>query len=259
MPQRPAGHCIFCDSTGVTKAHVFARSWTELFDEPNETREHEVVHRYTDPVTGEQHVMKRAKTFALIGRKVCGGCNSGWLNELEERVKPLMADFAADRPVVLGAEEQADLALWASVATLISMSMDPDAVDFADPALARTIHRTRRPTAGMDIWLGANSHGEMGWVGSHSLNISHAPEPGGAWGATITFGYAVIHVVCHEVPEERMRLKGDARRSLRRIWGTRQRVSWPPGVRLRPRDLSPLAIIIGEQSSFERAAPRKAA
>lgn len=259
MPHRPTGHCIFCDTSGVTKAHVYAESWTSLFDEPNETHEHEVVHRYTNPRTGEQHVTKRAKTFALKGRKACGECNSGWLRELEERVKPLMADFAANRPVVLSVEEQADLGLWASAAILIAMSMDPDAVDFADPALARTLYRTRRPTAGMDIWLGANSHGEMGRIGSHALNISPAPDLRGAWGATITFGYAIIHIICHDMPEQRMRLKQESRRSLRRIWGTQDRVAWPPKLRLRPRDLRPLAIIIGEQSSFERAAPRRAA
>jgi len=259
MPHRSPGRCIFCASTGVTKAHIFAKSWTGLFDEPNETREHEVVHRYVDPETGEQRVTKRAKTFALVSRKVCGTCNSGWLNELEGRVKPLMADFAANRPVLLSPSEQTDLALWASVATLIAMSMDPAAADFADPELARTIHRTRKPTVGMDIWLGANSHGEMGWFRSHSLNISPAPKRKGAWGATIAFGYAVIHLVCHDMPEQRMNLKRDARRSMRRVWGPQDRVVWPPKLRLGPRDLSPLAVIVGEQSSFERAAPRRAA
>ncbi len=250
---------MFCDATGVTKAHVFAKSWTGLFDEPNDTREHEVVHRYTSPSTGEQREMKRAKTFALISRKVCGTCNGGWLRELEERVKPLMAHFAAGTPVVLSADEQADLALWASVATLIAMSQDPDAAGFADPALARTLHRTRRPTAGMDIWLGANSHGEMGWFGSHTLKFPQAVEHEGAWGATVSFGHAVIHLVNHDLPDQRLRLKQEVRRSLRRIWAPQERVSWPPKLRLRPRDLSPLAIIVGEQSSLERAAPRRAA
>jgi hypothetical protein len=149
------------------------------------------VHRYTRPGTGEQRVMKRAKTFALKARKVCGTRNNRWLSELEERLKPVMADFAANRPAVLSPDEQTDPALWASVATLIAMSR----TDFADPALARTLHRTHRPTAGMDIWLGANSHGEMGWFGSRTLHIPHAPEHNRAWGATITFGFAVIHVV----------------------------------------------------------------
>jgi hypothetical protein len=250
---------MFCGAAGVTKAHVFAKSWTDLFDEPNDTRAHEVVHRYTDPSTGERRVLKRAKTFALMCRKVCGTCNSGWLNELEERVKHLMRDFAANTATVLGADEQADLALWATVAILIAMSMDPDAVDFADPALAPTLYRTRKPTAGIDIWLGANSHGEMAWIGSHTLNIAQAPEHEGAWGATITFGYAVLHIVCHDMPEQRMRLKKEARRSMRRIWGVQDRVAWPPRLRLQPRDLSPLAVIVCEQSSFERAVSRRAA
>lgn len=259
MSQQSRAYCMFCDAANVTKAHVFAKSWTALFDEPNDTREHEVVHRYADPVTGERRVMKRAKTFALMSRKVCGECNGGWLGELEERVKPLMAAFASNNPVILDAEQQTDLALWASVASLIAMSLDRDAVDFAHPEIAHEIHRTRKPTAGMDIWLGANSHGEMGWFGSHSLNLSHAPKHRGAWGATITFGYAVMHIVCHGLPNQRMRLKKDAHRSLRRIWGPRDRADWPPKLRLRAHDLSPLAMVVGEQCSFERAVPRKAA
>lgn len=112
----------------------------------------------------------------------------------------------------------------------------------------------------MDIWLGANAHGESGWFGSQSLNLRNvreAPEQG-AWGATITFGYAVIHIVCHDVPNQRIRLKGDAHRSLRRIWGTGDRVVWPPKLVMRPHDLSPLALIVTEQCSFERAVSRSA-
>ena len=249
---------MFCDAAGVTKAHVFAESWTSLFDEPSDAREHEVVHRYTDPVSGEQRVLKRANTFALKSRKVCGTCNSGWLRELEERVKPLMAAFATNIPIVLTRDEQADLALWATASSLIAMSLDPEAQAFADAELARRIYRDRRPRAGMDIWLGANAHGEMGWFGSHTLNISQAPEHRGAWGASITFGYAVIHLVCHDLPNQRMRLKGDAHRSLRRIWGTSERVAWPPRLIMHPHDLSPLAMVVGEQCSFERAVRRAA-
>jgi hypothetical protein len=246
---------MFCGATGVTKAHVFAKSWTSMFDEPNDTREHEVVHRYEDPATGERRVLKRAKTFALVSRKVCCACNSGWLSELEERVRPLMARFAANTPITLNAEEQADLALWSVAATLIAMSLDPTAVDFADPALARKVFRERCPPAGIDIWLGANSHGEMGWFGSHSLNLAPAPEQTSAWGATITFGYAVVHMVFHGLPQQRMRLRNDAARSLRRIWAPRDRVVWPPKLVMRPHDLTPLAVIVGQQSSFERPGP----
>jgi hypothetical protein len=258
MPSQIPGRCMFCDATGVTKAHVFAESWTGLFDKPSDTHGHEVVHRYVDPSTGTQREIKRAKTFALKSRKVCGKCNSGWLRQLEERIRPLMAAFAQNTSMILASNEQADLALWATAASLIAMSMDPEACGFAYPTLAPEINRTKRPTPGMDIWLGANAHGELAWFGSHSLNLRNvrdAPEHG-AWGATITFGYAVIHIVCHNVPNQRIRLKGDAHRSLRRIWGPRDRVAWPPKLVMRPHDLSPLALIVTEECSFERAVSR---
>jgi hypothetical protein len=244
---------MFCDALGVTKAHVFAQSWTKLFDEPNDTGEHEVVHRYTDPVTGDSRILKRAKTFAMWSRKVCGPCNGGWLRELEERVQPLMARFAANEPITLNSGEQEDLALWSVVSALIAMSNDPEAAGFADPAIAHEIYREKRPPDGMDVWLGANAHGEMGWFGSHSLNLANAPEQQGAWGATITFGYSVMHMVYHGLPNQRMRLRGTAVRSLRRIWTPSQHAFWPPKYVMRPHDLSPLALLIGEHSSFERA------
>lgn len=182
MAKQVFGICMFCGASGVTKAHVFAQSWTKLFDEPNDTREHEVVHRYTDPVSGETRVLKRAKSFAMWSRKVCGSCNGGWLRELEERVEPLMAHFAANQPVMLYRNEQADLALWSVAAALIAMSNDPEAAAFADPEVAHEIYREKRPPRGMDVWLGANAHGEMGWFASHSLHLTNAPEQSGAWG-----------------------------------------------------------------------------
>jgi hypothetical protein len=72
-----------------------------------------------------------------------------------------------------------------------------------------------------------------GLFGSHSLNLAPAPEQTGAWGATISFGYAVIHRVFHGLPNRRMRLRHDAQRSLRRIWGTRDCAVWPPRLIMR--------------------------
>jgi len=136
-----------CDTAGVTKAHVFAESWTGLCDEPDDTREHEVVHRYVDPSTGKQREIKRATTFALKSRKVCGTCNSGWLSQLEERVRSLMTAFAQNTPMILNNDEQADLALWATAASLIAMAMDPEARGFACPTLAQEIARSARQLA----------------------------------------------------------------------------------------------------------------
>lgn len=64
-------------------------------------------------------------------------------------------------------------------------------------------------------------------------------------------------MVFHGLPNQRMRLRAEAHRSLRRIWPTRDAVAWPPPLLLNRRDLSPLAVIVGEQGVFERAVTAK--
>jgi hypothetical protein len=54
-----------------------------------------------------------------------------------------------------------------------------------------------------------------------------------------------------------MRLRYDAHRSLRRIWATCDRTVWPPELIMRPHDLTPLAMVVGEQCSLERAVPAR--
>jgi hypothetical protein len=42
MAAQQQGRCIFCDGTGLSKAHVFARSWTKFFEDQADEREYEV-------------------------------------------------------------------------------------------------------------------------------------------------------------------------------------------------------------------------
>lgn len=126
---------MFCDAAGVTKAHLFAESWTTLFDEPDGTREHGVVLHRVDPATDARDELKRGTTFSWKARRVCQECNGGWLRELEERVRPVMGLFASNTAVALTASEQSDHSLWATASVLMAMRQDQDAVEFADPRL----------------------------------------------------------------------------------------------------------------------------
>jgi hypothetical protein len=254
MPARPPARCMFCDALGVTHAHIIAESFTKLFDDPDDPLEYEVVHEFTDPVTRDKREIKRARTFALTTRKVCGPCNSGWLNRLEDAVRPTMAAFARDTPVTLDAEEQDTLALWAAAATLGYLSKETeDEFRFASPELARELYETGRPQAGMQLWVGANSHGHLGWFGSHSLHLGHGPRRADLWGATLAFGFGVLHTVFHGLDDRRLRLHYDVHRSLRSICPAQPNVAWQPPLVMNPRDLSPLAILVEQSHTFTAA------
>jgi hypothetical protein len=244
---------MFCGSPGVTKAHVFARSFTTLFDDPDDPEEHEVRHDYVDPDTGERRVIKRARTFALTARRVCGNnCNSGWLRELEEEVRPIIEHIAWNKPLELDENQQAVLALWTICAVLISFEM-PTVIDehrFADPALANEVYAERRPPVGTQIWLGANPHGEMGWLGSRSLTVPGSTSNRRPFGMSLSFGYAILHTVYHGESDRLIRLHYHPHRALKQIWPPQRRVEWPPPLLIRPRDMSPLAYEIANNSAW---------
>lgn len=236
---------MYCQASGVTKAHVFAKSFTSLFDEPNDTREHEVRHDYTDPETGEKRVLKRARTFALQARKVCGTCNGGWLNVLEGDVREMLDHFARDESITLNAWQQERLALWTFCAVLHGLELTPrEDHRFASPELAHEVYARGCPPRGTQIWLGANTHGEMAWFGSHSLRLQPPIDDSRAFGSSISFGYGVMHTIFHGSPDRRLQFRYDLHRTLRQIWPVRGGVAWPPALRIPLRDLSPVALEI---------------
>jgi hypothetical protein len=62
-------------------------------------------------------------------RRVCQGCNGGWMSQLEAQAKPLLEPMFDGKPMTLGADEQAVLAAW-TVKTLMMLDLwrpDPKA------------------------------------------------------------------------------------------------------------------------------------
>jgi hypothetical protein len=244
--KQPRARCLFCDAEGVSKEHIFAKSLTDLFPGHGVVR-----HAYEPPEGGRPRPVKRAETFAYISRKFCRDCNSGWMQESDEAVRHLLAAFATNQAVKLSPAEQEALALWATKVALGFLSIEPEEYQFASSDQYHEVYRQRTPFAGSQVWLGANEHGEMGWAGSHSLLFQEQPpnqERG--FGVSVSFGYAVFHLMHHGRTDRRLRLRMEAHQALKQIWPAQEVVSWPPPLRIRPHDLEPLANIINANSTF---------
>lgn len=229
----------------MTKEHVWAKSLTNLFDGHGVVR-----HEYEHPDRRIETTVKRANTFALVSRKFCGACNSGWMREVDDAARPLLAAFAKDQPVTLGRREQEQLAFWTTKTLLALLTVEPEEFRFAPAERYREVHETRAPLTGSQVWLGANHHGDLAWGRSHSLTFASMPDQKEGFGASLSFGYAVMHVIYHGSSEWLLRLRYDAHRSLKQIWPIQREVEWPPALRMRPSDLTPLAGLINENSNF---------
>ena len=243
--------CVFCGGPHVTKTHVYARSYTQMFDDSD--REYLVRHERTDPATGQTTLLKRAGTFAHKPLAACQACNGGWMREMEDAVRPVLKGFAVGRFMLLDQREQEKLALWTVTAQLLHLQLEPEEYRFADADLAHEVYATRLPPAGTQVWLGANSHGEMGWFGAHSLTVEGQANVYPSWGASLSFGYANVHVMHHGFVDRQLRLTGQAHQLLTQIWPTRPAVRWPPHAVVAERDLEPLAYVISANSAFRAA------
>jgi hypothetical protein len=234
--------CWFCDADGVSTEHIFARSLADLFADHGTLR-----HGYEGP-DGHTSVI-RAMTFAYKTRRFCSTCNNTWMNELDQEARPLLAAFAENKPMSLDPSQQQLLALWTTKTLFAFLSRAREGYQFASRQLYHDLYDQQQPLSGTQVWVGANDHGDVAWHGSHSLTFHALPEQEHGFGGTISFGYGVLHLIYHGSPEHGLRLRFDAHRSLRQIWPRQvDVVEWPPLLRMSPRDLTPLAEEINNNS-----------
>jgi len=246
VPQ-PQGVCWYCGGTGLTKEHIFGKSLIDLFDGHGTVR-----HAYEHPELGIKPRIKRAESFAYISRKFCRECNGGWMREIDEAVRPLLAAFAVEEPLDIDREAQAILAAWVTKTVLGLLSIEPEEYRFATDAQYRDFHDAQKPWPGTQVWLGANDHGDLGWGRAHSLTFRDLPESDGGFGASLSFGYAVFHLIYHGSENHQLRLRYGAHRALKPIWPSQDDdVAWPGRFRIEGGpDLTHLPNLIGANSDF---------
>ena len=130
--------CIFCKSGGpLTREHVIAGWITDILNdmEPSDPTPKWGLH-YTAGGIVERNRRHPAGEPTVIVRTVCEACNSGWLSDLERRVKPVMEPMVRGRGVTLSMEQQIDVATWASKTVA--------ALEFHEPTTAVTKPEDRR-------------------------------------------------------------------------------------------------------------------
>lgn len=247
---QPRGCCFFCGAESVTKEHIWAKSLTKLFEGHGTIR-----HEYAHPEDGVETKVKRANTFAIYSRKVCRSCNGGWMRAADEAARPMLAACAQGHSFSLDAEEQEQLAFWATKTVLALLTVEPEEYRFARPEHYREVFESRAPLTGSQVWLGGNEHGHVAWARAHALNLGGELEDSHGFGASLSFGYGVLHLMYHGSDDYRLRLRFQAHQSLKQIWPTQESIEWPPRLLMRPADLTPLPKVINANSAWVPVEP----
>ncbi len=119
---KPAGKCVWCGRTGLTKGHVWADWLDRLMNFPENHGHFQTRDAFsrTDefaPIPQTQ-TQKQGSALSRKPRNTCGACNSGWMSRIENAVTPIAIPLILGKPCLIDTIGRWQLA---SVLCLISM------------------------------------------------------------------------------------------------------------------------------------------
>lgn len=146
-------NCLFCGAEGpLTKSHVIASQFITALPGTKEGSRFIEVRNDEYGNNRKTKVHESSKNPRENKPKVlCGKCNNSWMNEHEKKVKGLIVDLELGNNVTLTAQDQSDLALWATIAGAVR-----GALAFEDPVPiedAKLIRENDQLPEGYKVWL----------------------------------------------------------------------------------------------------------
>jgi hypothetical protein len=234
-----ARKCVFCRREGVTLEHVYAEWLAEVVPGEGEF----VVER--EPLLpaedDDRQTWSHPKLFTLTVRATCHDCNSGWMNRLEERVKPLLTPpIQGQRQTLHNGIQQLSVAAWAFKTALMLDCAQKKGLRHVPPQHYRYLYHFRHPPPNVHVWLLAYGIHEgddwhAAWIKRTRLTLH--TEFGDLKG--YSFAFSIGHLVCQvfgvlsaqefNVNRQTFRPDGSEVDFLRKVWPLGvEPVQWPP-------------------------------
>jgi hypothetical protein len=236
--------CIFCGQYKLASIEDVISKWVRYALDPTSTVS---IRAEASGATAQvQHLVVTLRDM------VCEECNTGWMHDLEEKVKPFVKPMLTNKHGVdLDVTRQRDLARWAVMKVLLlehcMRQQDPQLrvnAGYAPsgPELVWLMKETEPPPRSR-VWLGVFDAQNKFVVTSQARLLVSAPVPGGsdpvpAHMTTLTIGCVLLQVFTTDfvLAEARSLPEYDAdppwpySQALARIWPLKQPVvNWPPG------------------------------
>ena len=233
--------CMFCGSTKnkLTQQHLFADRFRESFNGV-------VTNGRTTMLTGDELIASfPSKPFTHTIGGVCCRCNGVWLNDIENKVFPVIEPMMArDEGMSLTPAMQRALANWA-VETVLILDRAYSGDRRVPDSEYKAFYSKTQPLKNHVVWIGRTEltaehliYLSMGRIIRLTLKRDEALKKRlfdsaalGNWNYVTTFciGFVVLQVVGFAIPET-VPLVMDERHqaTMRRIWPVQGNVDWPP-------------------------------
>ncbi|MFE2928460.1 P-loop NTPase family protein [Streptomyces goshikiensis] len=242
--------CLFCGRSApeikMTGEHVLRRELINqvLWGAPKVRSE--TVHRgYTD---GTRIEMSRQIPQSILDqtlKDVCGDCNSGWMNTLENQAEKTLVPVLRGQHIRVGAADADILATWAAKTAMVRARVD------GDPYTVPEDHRTHIRTAGtppenLTVWAATcephpsarTRHYKVG-TDLPGIPITEMDEDGEIWitGVRPSMGHLTTIVINHlalfiaeaesEALHGQLAERVDPTGTATRLWPHPKEFEWP--------------------------------
>jgi hypothetical protein len=227
-----ADQCIFCGAEGISEEHIFSRKWLKRIwsVQTGEKLRHRNVRDHSE--RGEEFDRAYAKREAdLVVYCVCTGCNSGWMNRLDQAVYPIVD------PMVSGAQStiatlanQMTLVHWAmKVAFMFDYRQDKSTLP---GELARGFRRHWTMPPRTRIWLARNVPLHEGEASGAFHTMGRGDDDHRLYLCTFRVDQMIVQIL-HGIGEEIRPNRLRHEQHVVQIWPPSYlRVRWPPPVTL---------------------------
>jgi hypothetical protein len=232
--------CIFCGLPPKSREDVWPCWMTSHFIAPGvmEAERGRSLEMRTWPVDRPE----------LVIRCVCGGCNNGWMSQLQERAKPIIERLWIGEEHSLDLDDRRTLASWAVMTSMVLQSLD-EPENWLYSELERTVFWKRQHVPSfMGIWI-ANCVGHTSMY-TQGRSMQTGPAQGStrqARGHAITMAFGTVGVQVLKVtmdgavkPPKDITVSqgfGDWENIALQIWPLKgDPVDWPPSQGIRSED-----------------------
>ena len=161
---------------------------------------------------------------------------------VEERVRPVLEPLMHGRITTLDPAQQEVLALWAVKTALVFQTMESNVTTWARAEDFSSLFERQAVPPAWQVWLGANSHGDVAWHRSHSIrHRESSADAVDGFGVMLSVGFSVLYVIRSFDYASTIRLQREAAFTFKELRTARAKsVYFPPPNVLRRTDLTGL-------------------
>jgi hypothetical protein len=224
--------CVFCGALKQSKEHVYPKWLRKLMGT------YDSIITITETESGAE-VRKTQVPFDVTVNTVCQTCNTGWMQQLEERARPLLSSMIRGEPCELEPAQQRLVAVWFTKTAMMMHERARPSERVIPTAHFEVMFRQEGPPTGTAVWLATQTEPLDGQLSTVYANVDKhkvtaTPDPGLPTGTIFysaglvigNLGFILLAntegPVCAPLPSR------EANNFVIQAWPTNDRRTWPP-------------------------------